>query len=66
MRNSPGAAGTHTDYDYEYRVDTEVITVTLHAALINPDGPAIKDLTIKGSTYRMRNIAIPRGTVSPG
>ena len=52
-----------TDYDYEYRVDTDVITpVTLYAGSeINPDGPATVTFTIKGSTYRMRNIVIPEG-----
>ena len=52
-----------TDYDYEYRVDTDVITpVTLYAGSeINPDGPATVTLTIKGSTYRMSNIVIPEG-----
>ena len=51
------------DYDYEYRVDTDVITpVTLYAGSeINPDGPATVTFTIKGSTYRMNNIVIPEG-----
>ena len=52
-----------TDYDYEYRVDTDVITpVTLYAGSeINPDGPATVTFTIKGSTYRMNNIVIQEG-----
>ena len=52
-----------TDYDYEYRVDTDVITpVTLYAGSeINPDDPATVTFTIKGSTYRMSNIVIPEG-----
>ena len=52
-----------TTYDYEYRVDTDVITpVTLYAGSeINPDGPATVTFTIKGSTYRMSNIVIPEG-----
>ena len=52
-----------TDYDYEYRIDTDVITpVTLYAGSeINPDGPATVTFTIKGSTYRMSNIVIPEG-----
>lgn len=52
-----------TDYDYEYRVDTDVITpVTLYAGSeINPDGPATVTFTIKGSTYHMSNIVIPEG-----
>lgn len=52
-----------TDYDYEYRVDTDVITpVTLYAGSeIDPDGPATVTFTIKGGTYRMSNIVIPEG-----
>ena len=52
-----------TDYDYEYRIDTDVITpVTLYAGSeINPDGSATVTFTIKGSTYRMSNIVIPEG-----
>ena len=52
-----------TDYDYEYRVDTDVITpVTLYAGSeINPDGPATVTFSINGSTYRMNNIVIPEG-----
>lgn len=52
-----------TNYDYEYRVDTDVITpVTLYAGSeINPDAPATVTFTIKGSTYRMNNIVIPEG-----
>ena len=52
-----------TDYDYEYRADTDVITpVTLYAdEEINPDGPATVTFTVKGSTYRMRNVVIPEG-----
>ena len=51
------------EFDYEYRVDTDVITpVTLYAGSeINPDGPATVTFTIKGSTYRMSNIVIPEG-----
>lgn len=46
-----------TDYDYEYRVDTDVITpVTLYAGSeINPDSPATVSFSINGSTYRMNN-----------
>ena len=52
-----------TDYDYEYRVNTDVITpVTLYAdSEINPDGPATVSFTINGSTYRVDNVVIPAG-----
>lgn len=52
-----------TSYDYEYRVDTDVITpVTLYASgEINPDSPARVTFSIKGSTYTVSNIVIPAG-----
>ena len=52
-----------TDYDYEYRVDTDVITpVTLYASgEINPDSPTKVTFRIKGSTYTVSNIVIPAG-----
>ena len=51
------------EYDYEYRVDTDVITpVTLYASgEINPDSPARVTFSIKGSTYTVSNIVIPAG-----
>ena len=59
----PPAQPEPTDYDYEYRVDTDVITpVTLYAGSeINPDSPATVSFSINGSTYRMNNIVIPSG-----
>ena len=50
-----------TDYDYEYRVNTDVITpVTLYAGdEINPDDPASVTFTINSSTYTVNNIVIP-------
>lgn len=52
-----------TSYDYEYRVDTDVITpITLYASdEINPDSPARVTFSIKGSTYTVSNIVIPAG-----
>ena len=63
FEEQPPEQSEPTDYDYEYRVDTDVITpVTLYAGSeINPDGPATVTFTIKGSTYRMNNIVIPEG-----
>ena len=63
FEEQPPEQAEPTDYDYEYRVDTDVITpVTLYAGSeINPDGPATVTFTIKGSTYRMSNIVIPEG-----
>lgn len=50
-----------TEYDWEYRVNTEVITpVTLYSeSEINPDSPATVTFTINESTYEMNNIVIP-------
>lgn len=50
-----------TDYDFEYRVNTDVITpVTLYADHeINPDSPARVTFRVGGSTYTMSNIVIP-------
>jgi len=52
-----------TDYEYEYRVNTDVITpITLYASgEINPDSPARVTFSIKGSTYTVNNIVIPAG-----
>lgn len=63
FEEQPPEQSEPTDYDYEYRVDTDVITpVTLYAGSeINPDDPATVTFTIKGSTYRMNNIVIPEG-----
>ncbi|MDD4496028.1 MAG: hypothetical protein PHV32_17090, partial [Eubacteriales bacterium] len=52
---------TETDYSYEYRVNTDVITpVTLYAGSeINPDAPASVTFRINGSSYTVNNIVIP-------
>lgn len=59
----PPTTVPQTSYDYEYRVDTDVITpVTLYASgEINPDSPARVTFSIKGSTYTVSNIVIPAG-----
>lgn len=50
-------------YDYEYRVDTDVVTsVTLYTSgEINPDSPARVTFSIKGSSYTVSDIVIPAG-----
>lgn len=52
-----------SEYDIEYRINTEVITaVTLNASLeINPDAPATVTFNVMGRTYTMSNIVIPEG-----
>lgn len=59
----PAIPPPETNYDYEYRVDTDVITpVTLYASgEINPDSPARVTFFIKGGTYTVSNIVIPAG-----
>jgi len=52
-----------SEYDVEYRINTEVITaVTLNAGKeINPDAPATVTFTVMGQAYTMSNIVIPEG-----
>ena len=52
-----------TDFDYEYRTDTDVITpVTLYASgEINPDAPASVTFRVGGSSTTVNNIVIPAG-----
>lgn len=59
----PPPAEEETEFDYEYRVNTDVITpVTVYAsAEINPDDPASVTFRIGGSSYTMSNIVIPEG-----
>ena len=49
--------------DYEYRINTEVITsVTLFSTNeINPDSPATVTFNINGSIHTMGNVVIPAG-----
>ena len=52
-----------SEYDVEYRINTEVITsVILHASSeINPDSPATVTFNVMGRIYTMSNIVIPAG-----
>lgn len=56
---APSIAGA----DYEYRVDTDVITaVTVTAgSRITPDNPATVTFDINGTKYRVTDIVIPEG-----
>ena len=51
------------EFDYEYRVDTDVITtVTLRTDTdLTPDNPASVTFSILGTSYRVNNIVIPAG-----
>lgn len=49
-------------YDYEYRVDTDVITaVTVSGRQSDPDNPARVKFTIGGTTYNVGNVYYPSG-----
>lgn len=49
-------------YDYEYRVDTDVITaVTVSGGQSDPDNPARVKFTIGGTTYNVGNVYYPSG-----
>jgi len=51
-----------TTYDYEYRVNTEVITsVTVRGGQADPDHPVIVRFTIGGQTYTVRGVYYPAG-----
>lgn len=49
-------------YDYEYRVDTEVITsVWVSGGQSDPDNPTRVSFTINGRTYNVGNVYYPEG-----
>ena len=51
-----------TDYDYEYRVNTEVITaVDVSGGQSDPDNPARVTFTIDGRDYHVDNVYYPEG-----
>nr|WP_312215890.1 hypothetical protein [Clostridioides sp.] len=49
-------------YDYEYRVNTEVITaVTISGGQSDPDNPTQVSFNINGTTYNVENVYYPSG-----
>lgn len=49
-------------YDYEYRVNTEVITsITVSGGQSDPDKPVSATFTVAGRSYRVNNIYYPSG-----
>ena len=51
-----------TSADYEYRVNTEVITsVTVRGGQADPDNPVTVRFTIGGQTYTVSNVYYPEG-----
>lgn len=50
------------EYDYEYRVDTDVITsVEVSGGQADPDNPVSVRFTIQGRTYTVSNVYYPDG-----
>lgn len=51
-----------SDYDYEYRTDTDVITsVEVSGGQSDPDSPVTVQFLIKGQTYTVSNVYYPDG-----
>ncbi|RJE46617.1 MULTISPECIES: hypothetical protein [unclassified Dehalobacter] len=51
-----------TTYDYEYRVNTEVVTsVTVRGGQADPDNPVTVRFTIGGQTYTVSGVYYPQG-----
>lgn len=49
-------------YDYEYRVNTEVITaITISGGQSDPDKPVSATFSVNGRSYRVSNIYYPEG-----
>ena len=50
------------EFDYEYRVDTDVITsVEVSGGQSDPDNPVTVQFVIEGSTYTVSNVYYPEG-----
>ena len=50
------------EYDYEYRVNTEVITsVEVRGGQSDPDNPVSVRFSIQGRTYTVGNVYYPDG-----
>ena len=53
------------EFDYEYRVDTDVITsVEVSGGQSDPDNPVTVQFVIEGSTYTVSNVYYPEETAS--
>ena len=51
-----------SDYDYEYRVDTDVITsVEVSGGQADPDNPVSVQFNIEGTPYTVSNVFYPEG-----
>ena len=52
----------HSEFDYEYRVDTDVITsVEVSGGQSDPDNPVSVEFIIQGITYTVSNVYYPEG-----
>ena len=62
FKDMPGESPEVSVYDYEYRVNTEVITaVTVSGGQSDPDHPVSAIFYVNGRSYRVSNIYYPDG-----
>ncbi len=62
FKDMPGEPPEVSVYDYEYRVNTEVITaITVSGGQSDPDHPVSATFYVNGRSYRVSNIYYPDG-----
>ena len=62
FKDAPAEPPNVSVYDYEYRVNTEVITaVTVSGGQSDPDAPVSATFYVNGKSYRVSNIYYPDG-----
>lgn len=62
FKDAPAEPPNVSVYDYEYRVNTEVITaITVSGGQSDPDHPASATFYVNGRSYRVSNIYYPDG-----
>lgn len=62
FNDEPAEAPIISTHDYEYRVNTEVITaVTVCGGQSDPDNPTLVSFNIGGTTYNVSNVFYPDG-----
>jgi hypothetical protein len=62
FNDEPAEAPIISTHDYEYRVNTEVITaVTVSGGQSDPDNPTLVSFNIGGTTYNVSNVFYPNG-----
>lgn len=62
FKDRPAESTDVTTYDYEYRVNTEVITaITVSGGQSDPDNPVSATFYVNGRSYTVNNIYYPSG-----